>query len=461
MLALGVDLGDEAISLALLETGARAPRLIGSWRELREPGETTAEALRRVLAARCPTPPEAVASALPGRQATFRLLRLPFSDQSRLAATVPYELESAVPFDLASTVVAFTAVERSAAGTSVFAVIAPREHVLAHLADLRSAGVDPAVVDLGALALAGLFERPAADLLLVEAHEDGGVALLRSGHLAGLRVLDTGRHDGPEALLAQARWSALTLAGETPPPALVLIGPGSERARPLAAALGVPLASAEQHLPAWAGSAPSEHLRAVALAARAAGVTRLGVNLRVGDLAYHAPSEESRRHLRTTIAVAVATAAIAAVFLTTAVVQRRAELQALRDQIAASVRGVLPNPVAGTERAQLEAAIETMAHRRATLAGGSAERPPVLELLRSIAEAVPTGTSLEIQDLTVEPEGVRIHARTDSFESVDVLKRALQAIPGTEDAQVKDVKAGIDGRVEFRASLGFADGGGA
>jgi hypothetical protein len=111
--------------------------------------------------------------------------------------------------------------------------------------------------------------------------------------------------------------------------------------------------------------------------------------------------------------------------------------------------------VAGTERTQLEAAIETLSRRRDTLAGGASSRPPVLELLRAISESVPAATPLEVQDLTVDPEGIRIHARTDSYESVDVVKRALQAVPGAGDAQVRDVKTGVDGKVEFRASLDF------
>jgi general secretion pathway protein L len=455
MLALGIDPGDEAIGLALLDTGGRAPRLVGSWRERRDPGASLADAVSQAIAAHCPSPPETVACALPGRLATFRILRLPFSDASRLAATVPFELESAVPFDLATAVTAFTPLERGTGGTTIFAAIATRDAVAAHLAELVRAGVDPAVLDLGALPLAGLFERPGADLLVVEPQDDGGVALFRRGHLVGLHVLHAGGAKGPEALLAEARWAALALAGDEPVPPIAVAGPASEGARRLAADLGVPLAPPMQHLPPWAENAPVEHLRAVALAGRAAGILRLGVNLRTGDLAYHAPSEEARRQLRTTAILGGVAALLAIVFLGTAVAQRRAELGALRARIAESVRGVLANPTPGTERLQLEAAIDALAKRRDTLAGGSSGRPPTLELLRGIAESLPATTPLEVQDLTVDTEGIRIHARTDSYESVNLVTQALQRVPGTTDAQVKDVKTGVDGRVEFRASLEF------
>src|SRR5215472_6142705 len=100
MLALGVDLGDDAVTLALLETGGRSPRLVGCWRERRDPASRPSDVLKTALAAHCATPPEAVATALPGRTLSFRLLRLPFTDATRLAATVPYELESLVPLEL-------------------------------------------------------------------------------------------------------------------------------------------------------------------------------------------------------------------------------------------------------------------------------------------------------------------------------------------------------------------------
>ena len=42
--------------------------------------------------------------------------------------------------------------------------------------------------------------------------------------------------------------------------------------------------------------------------------------------------------------------------------------------------------------------------------------------------------------------------------AVDVIKRALKDLPGAHGADVKDVKTGVDGRVEFRASVDFGHG---
>ncbi len=452
MLALGIDPGEEALSLALVELSGRAPRLVGSWREPRGSAPLP-DHLREAVARHCPTAPDAVATALPGRQATFRLLRLPFSDASRLAATVPFELESVVPFDLGDAVTSYVPVERGEGSTTVLAAIAPRDAVRRHLDEMRLAGLDPAIVDVGPIATAGVFERGPSDLLLVEAREDGAIALLRHGSLSALHALDAGARSGDDETRRRLRWSLLATAGDGPAPPVTVVGSGADVAREVASEAGLAVTDAHRQLPAWLDGAPLEHLRAIALAARAAGLAKTGTNLRSGDLAYHAPSEEARRQLRSTGVLAAVAAVLALASLGATVAARRSELAALRSQIAGEVRAVLPTAAPGGERGQLESAIDGLRKRRSTLTGASGERPPVLEVMRSILAAVPERVPFEVDDFALDPDGLRMHARTDSYESVDVIKRALKDVPGARDAEVKDVKTGVDGRVEFRASV--------
>lgn len=452
MLALGIDPGEDALSLALVELSGRTPRLVGAWREPRS-ALGLAEHVRAMRERHCPAAPDAVATALPGRQATFRLLRLPFVDPARLAATVPFELESVVPFDLAEAVTSHVPVERADGQTTVLAAIATREAVRRHLDEMREAGIDPAIVEVGPIATAGIFERGPGDLLVVEAREDGALALLRQGSLAALHALDAGTASGDEEMRRRLRWSLLATSGEGVAPKVAAIGAGADVARSVAAEAGIPVTDAHRLLPTWLDAAPLENLRAIALAARAAGIAKTGTNLRSGDLSYHAPSEEARRQMRSTGVLAAVAAGLALASLGATVAARRSELAALRSRIASEVRSVLPGAAPGGERDQLESAIEGLRKRRSTLTGASGERPPVLELMRSILAAVPERIPFEVDDFALDPDGLRMHARTDSYESVDVIKRALKDVPGARDAEVKDVKTGVDGRVEFRASV--------
>jgi hypothetical protein len=69
---------------------------------------------------------------------------------------------------------------------------------------------------------------------------------------------------------------------------------------------------------------------------------------------------------------------------------------------------------------------------------------------------VPEQVKVTVDDFAVDDDGVRLHAKTDSYESVDVVKRSLQNVPGLFNPEVKDVKAGVDGRIEFRIAFRFS-----
>lgn len=453
MLALGIDAGHETVTIALLESAGRTPRVAGIWREARDPGRPLAEQLRALIDRSCPARPDAVATALPGSAVSHRILRLPFADPGRLAATVPFELESLVPFDVETGLIAFTVLDRDTQGASVLAAIVPEDEARRHLAEMAAAGLDPAVVDLGALAVAGLLRLESPDVLVLDPRSDGAVVLFRGGRLAAVRVVD-----GPslEERAQEARWAALALLdGQAIPPVLVVSPAGAARGA-LAGLLAEETPALAAQLPAWAaGTSPSD-LRAVALAGRAAGLVPLGLNFRTGAFSYHAPSEEARRQLRITGGLAAAALLIGLLAFGAAVAERRAELAGLREEVARAVSGVLPGAAPGTERTRLEGAIDTLAQRREVLGGASVGRPSTLDLLRSIADAVPDQVPVAIEDIAVDDDGVRLHARTDSYESVDVVKRSLQNVPGLRNPQVKDVKAGVDGRIEFRVGLAFA-----
>jgi hypothetical protein len=452
MLALGIDAGRDVLTLALVDTAGRAPSLVGSWQEARDPGRERGEQLRLLIDKHCPIRPDAVATALPGTGISHRILRLPFADAARLAATVPFELESLVPFDVESGIISFTVLERESEGATVLAAIAQRADVERHLAEMQAAGIDPAVVDVAALAVAGLARPRGGTGLVVEPRADGGVSLFRGGRLAAFRIVDAA---GAEDRLREVRFAALALLdGEEPPPLLV-VAPGDE-ARPLAKALGGETLSLATELPLWCATAPAAHLRAVALAARAAGVATLGLDFRVGDLAYHAPSEEARRQLRIAGVLAASALLLGLISFGAAVVARRAELAGLRAEVSRAVADVLPGAAPGTERTRLQGAIDTLEGRRKVLGGAASGRPRTLELMRGISEAVPAEVAVTIDDFAIDDDGVRLHAKTDSYESVDVVKRALQSVPGLFNPEVKDVKAGVDGRIEFRMALHFA-----
>ncbi len=454
MIALGMERVGDEVAFVLLDAGGRAPQISGTRRIPLEPGVAQTEQLQQALEQLGPARPDTIATALEEGLVTHRILSLPFSDPSRLAATIPFEIESLVPFDLEDAVVTFTTLHRGE-GAEVLAALVPRDTLAADLDTLQSAGIDPAVVDVGAMALSGLFEESSGDLLVVEPRKGGAIALLREGRLCGLRVLGNATAD---ERLREVRWLAASLLGDSPTPALVVVA-DDRAATEVGQALDLRPVPLEEVLPAWAGDIPVEFLRAAALAARASGVVSTGVNFRTGEFVYHAPSEEFRRQSRSTLAVAAVTAAIGLASYAVVLGERNSELERLQTEIRSTVSGIVENAPPGQERIRLQGAVEGLERRLAVLGGSGASRPAILDILKLIDESVPTTTALEVEDFSVDGQSIRFRARTDSYESVDVIKRALSRLPGTAEPDVRDVKQGIDDRIEFRTSIDFDSGG--
>jgi len=78
---------------------------------------------------------------------SLRTFFLPFRDRRRLDQTVPFELESQVPFGLDDVVVDYQVVHRDRTGSSVLAALVQRKDLEDHLAVLAAAGLDPKIVD--------------------------------------------------------------------------------------------------------------------------------------------------------------------------------------------------------------------------------------------------------------------------------------------------------------------------
>jgi general secretion pathway protein L len=102
-----------------------------------------------------------VVTGLPGDMATSRLVALPFTDAKRIAATLPFELEAAVPFDLGEVVWDWAALKRLPAEetTDVIVGMARRQSVKDLLDLLKEAGAEPRYVELEVLSLENLRQQ--------------------------------------------------------------------------------------------------------------------------------------------------------------------------------------------------------------------------------------------------------------------------------------------------------------
>lgn len=166
---LGIDIGATAVKAVAIEAGYRTHELRAYRAEPIPPavapaeGEaplTWAERVAPVLQAFADDDwfrADSVVCCLPGAQVASHLVTLPFGDQKRIDATLKFEIEALIPFDLEDVVFDAHVVSRSPTKTEMLVAVARKEDVQALLDVLSQVGVDPNVVTFSALSLASFY----------------------------------------------------------------------------------------------------------------------------------------------------------------------------------------------------------------------------------------------------------------------------------------------------------------
>lgn len=77
-----------------------------------------------------------------------------------------------------------------------------------------------------------------------------------------------------------------------------------------------------------------------------------------------------------------------------------------------------------------------------------------LDLIREVTERAPAGVDVDIQAFSFDAEKARLNGRTDSFESVDRVLKALQGFELFETVSLSNAKVDVkDNKVDFRLSI--------
>ena len=436
MRLVAIELAERELRIAWGERGIGATRLVAVERVMLDAG---AEPLRAALAGVAAARPAMVLTTLPLARCTHRLLHLPFRDRARLARTAPLELLGQVPLAPDDLVVATRSTGHTGGGAEVLAVAARRADLAARTAALAEAGLTATRIDLAPLPALALVPGELATVALVIADgTSSAVVVRRDGRIAGLRALAADAHD-PRALAGEIAWTLRALGHSGP---TQCAGPDAARLQAaLATALDAPVdLLAPPAALAAAGSA--EDLTACAVPVgqilgegrrAAAGVTF------VGDV------DDAPRRWRRPAALAAAALLLGLVdvaLVRGALVRREAALAQATDEVAAAA---LPGTPVHAARAQLEEAVA--ARRRLRPAGDV----PVLEVLRELSARVPDALRLDLDELVIEPDVVRLHGQAESFDAVEGLRAALAASPMMREVVADETRTTVDGkRVEFR-----------
>jgi general secretion pathway protein L len=182
---LGLDLGSWSVKAVLFETTMRGytTRAYGEARRAAEGDKVeTLRAALTELFGRQPMPADQVVVALPGPALATHVLTLPFTDTKRIEATIPFEVESQLPFDLSAAVYDYQIASVKEKKASELLICVVRKDELQALLDaLAPLKLDPRVVTHPGLAFQSLMALRDAEAALAGPDEQAQV-ILDIGH---------------------------------------------------------------------------------------------------------------------------------------------------------------------------------------------------------------------------------------------------------------------------------------
>lgn len=158
MRILGIDLGSTSIKAVEIESAFGRFEIHDYHEHKIEQNEEPALAINRLFQS-LPRKPERIAVALPTRNLTFRNLRFPTRDRKEIQASVGFELEDELPFDLEKAVYDFSILAQNKQGTEIHVATTLRSYIENTIQLWNEAGIDPDIITTESWAYRTLLNR--------------------------------------------------------------------------------------------------------------------------------------------------------------------------------------------------------------------------------------------------------------------------------------------------------------
>ncbi len=203
-----------------------------------------------------------------------------------------------------------------------------------------------------------------------------------------------------------------------------------------------------------------EYTPAVALALGALGRgTPSRLNFRQGAFAYRKELAGLRRRLAVAGGLAAAILLLLGANFYAGYAAKERRYAALEAQVRAAYQEIFPRaPAPANEALALKAQTEALKKELAQIGGLAGGRLTPLDIMAELSQRVPRDVRIDVQELVVEKDTVRLRAETDSFESVDRIKAELLKFPPIRDIQVSDAKVNArQTSVGFRFTVSLAE----
>jgi hypothetical protein len=349
-----------------------------------------------------------------------------------------------------------------------------------HLDLLQKAGLDPKTVTLAPLALAAMFTRapngngnkPTAHLV-IEGDESSTSAVLvdEAGTPRAMRSMPGGlmmsdgsvvSQEAAAPILNSVRQTMLA-HGEEMDQAEVIVA-GAAAAYPkvrgmLSDSLAVSVRDGGNfdYTGLFEGSVPNtgKYSSCVAMLLGEMPTKPLDlINFRQGEFMFRGRIRGDLSPFYTSGMLAAALVAVVVFHFALGVSANLHRLHQVNAEIAAVAGPVLGETDPADAKAQLQSGINRM-NKRLNLIGGNLTHSP-LDTLVAVSRALPPRFPVQMADVQIDSQGLRVTGQADSFTTVDQAKKALDKSGYFGSIEVAHAKAGSDpSKVDFRMDADF------
>ncbi|HYR79176.1 MAG TPA: type II secretion system protein GspL [Candidatus Dormibacteraeota bacterium] len=481
---LALEMGGDRVRAAVADRSWNSFHLAGVYEKLRAQDETDLSgALSRLVAEA--GEPDIVISALPSDRVAKRLLELPFKDARRLHQVVPFALEEHLPFPVDNGAVAFSRFGQEGDHTLVMAAMVRKIDLQHHLDLLAKAGLDPKIVTLAPLALAAMLTRsrngtngakPMAHLVVEGDESSTSVVLVDlEGTPRALRAMRGGlmtsdgsavSQDEATPILDSMRQTLLAHGGEIDKTDVIVAGAASgfPKVRGMLSdslAVSVRDGGAFDYSGYFEGNVPTTGGKFASCLAMLLGELPTKplnlINFRSGEFLFRGRVRGDLSPFYTSGILGAALFAVIALHFILGVSANLHRLHLVDAEIAAVAGPILGESDPADATKQLKSGIAKM-NERLKLMGANMTHHSPLDTLVAVSHALPPRFPVEMADVQIDANALRVTGQADSFATVDQAKHALDASGYFGTIQVTHAKAGSDpNKVDFRLDATFKD----
>lgn len=487
---LGIDINEDFVAAVQIAGGLKGFQVLSAVSVMVDKNNSPAGALKE-LSEKMDLKSGVYMASINGGSISYQNLVMPFRDPKKIKQTLPFEMESLVPFPVDDLVIDFNMVKTSEQ-SEILAVSAKKSLISEYLGTLKTLGISPALIDIRpvpiALRLFSQAEAPDNGLLIDIGLRKATVVVFLDKRIALIRnvSLENGTGSGPSLkgdstpsadeietisksiglhINNTLRSYSVQIKREINPEKAFITGIGSRYpgiAGLLADRTGI--AVEKVNIGRDKGIRMDYNMESKWNPALMDGALSLamreikkghGFNLRKGEF------EVKKNFLKILKELRKAGIGVLIIFILLMIdlgadyylVKKR--LEAAEQRCADFFRQSFPE--AGDVKyplLQMKQKIEELKESAALLPGDTGKGQKALDIINDISQRLPGTFDIDVTNMVIDTDTVRITGETDSFNTANGMESALETSPYFSDVTITKAEHDRTGeRVEFEVKL--------